>query len=214
MWGRGWGGEAWSGHMVSARCQAQNQWLACSLAGWWRFSTFPSHFSQVSSTANCCMGWSREHLAFDPEQLIFHRTHRELGRDRRKNQIPTWSELHKSTWFPGLRETLGLGNPQPLGPLFCHMSWKHTIFNTFLFLDVVPCEINWVKNNNKFFFQLLLSGRQKESKHSNCPSRNQGFLEVTPNREGNQPEFEQTTWKWLGGLQRSNSRWLSSQAVP
>lgn len=78
-----------AGHVISARCRPQDEWLTCSWqVGERSFSSFPSQFSQLSSAASCYVGRSCEHVAFDPEQLIFHRAHRELGGDRRRSQVP------------------------------------------------------------------------------------------------------------------------------
>ena len=75
-----------AGHVISARCRG-SRWMAnLFVAGQWSFSTFPSQFSQVSSTANCYVGWSCEHVAFDPEQIIFRRAHRELGREEEEEE--------------------------------------------------------------------------------------------------------------------------------
>jgi hypothetical protein len=52
------------------------------------------------------VGWSCEHVAFDPEQIIFRRAHRELGREEEEEEESNsnWSELHRNTRFPSSKE--------------------------------------------------------------------------------------------------------------
>lgn len=112
------------------------------------FSKFPSQFSQAGFRPDSFVGWSCEHTAFDPEQLIFHKDNRELGYSGKSIKFYFTAQAGynytQTRGFPGQNGLQFLQNHSHLGQFSLLFVMQTVILHPFWFLDIIANKINYV----------------------------------------------------------------------